>query len=64
MTDIIKDVLGTIGDVVKDVFLGLFSGIRKLLTGKTKEDLQEELERDRAMEERLKKELEETNIKG
>ena len=64
MTDIIKDVLGTIGDVVKDVFLGLFSGIRKLLTGKTKEDLQEELERDRAMEERLKKELEETNKKG
>ena len=64
LTDIIKDVLGTIGDVVKDVFLGLFSGIRKLLTGKTKEDLQEELERDRAMEERLKKELEETNKKG
>ena len=64
LTDIIKDVLGTIGDVVKDVFLGLFGGIRKLLTGKTKEDLQEELERDRAMEERLKKELEETNKKG
>ena len=57
-TGIIKDVLGMIGGVVKDVFLGLFSGIRKLLMGKTKEDLQEELERDRAMQERLEKQIE------
>ena len=57
-TKIIKDVLGTIGGVVKDLFIGLFSGIRKLLMGKTKEDLQEELERDRAMQERLEKQIE------
>ena len=63
-TQIIKDVLGVIGDTVKDLFMGLFSGIRKLLFGKTREDLESELEKDRAMEERLKKELEETNKKG
>ena len=63
-TGIIKDVLGVIGDTVKDLFMGLFSGIRKLLFGKTREDLESELEKDRAMEERLKKELEETNKKG
>ena len=63
-TGIIKDVLGVIGDTVRDLFMGLFSGIRKLLFGKTREDLESELEKDRAMEERLKKELEGTKKTG
>ena len=53
-----------IGDTVRDLFMGLFSGIRKLLFGKTREDLESELEKDRAMEERLKKELEGTKKTG
>ena len=63
-TGIIKDVLGVIGDTVRDLFLGLFSGIKKLLMGKTKEDLESELEKDREMAKRLEEEIKQKNLQG